>query len=87
MRDLDLRKQLKSFGKGLIKGAAAGAARTAAEAIENVATNSAQPKVGNLPSITKAGINQEPPKKPSTGMRATSRKLKGAKAISKKLQK
>ena len=29
MRDLNLRKQLKSFGKGLIKGAAAGAARTA----------------------------------------------------------
>ncbi len=84
MRDLDLRKQLKSFGKGLIKGVAAGAAKGA---IENEATNFAQPKVGNLPSITKAGINQEPPKKSSTGMRATSRKLKGAKAISKKMQK
>jgi|TARA_R110002072_G_scaffold117557_1_gene248710 hypothetical protein len=54
MRDLGIRKQLKEFGKGLIKG---------------------------------TGVKQKPTKKSSTGMRATSRKLKGAKAISKKLQK
>ena len=86
MRDLDLRKQLKSFGKGLIKGAAASITGVASLGA-NVAKNFAQPKVGNLPSITEAGSNQEPPKKPSTGMRATSRKLKRAKAISKKMQK
>ena len=57
MRDLGIRKQLKEFGKGLIKG---------------------------------TGVKQKPTKKSTKegfGMRATSRKLKGAKAISKKLQK
>ena len=83
MRDLNLRKQLKSFREGLIKGVAASVTGGASLGA-NVAKNFVQPKVSNLPSITEVESNQEPPKKPSTDMRATSRKLKGAKAISKK---
>ena len=91
MRDLDLRKQLKSFGKGLIKGAAASI--TGGASLEaNVAKNFVQPKVGNLPSITEADGNQKPTKKSSTGMRATSKKLKkkpnltGMRATSKRIK-
>ena len=81
MRDLSLRKQLKEFGSG-------GALSSKSERAKAISK-----KIGKLPSTTKeglikgTGIKQKPTKKSSTSMRATSRKLKGAKAISKKMQK
>ena len=73
MRDLGIRKQLKEFGKGLIKGTGVKQKPTKKSTKEGL--------------IKGTGVKQKPTKKSSTGMRATSRKLKGAKAISKKLQK
>ncbi len=79
MRNLDLRKQLKSFGKGLIKGYTASITGGASLGA-NVARNFVQPKVGNLPSITEADDNQEPT---PTGVKATSKKMQKSKKLEK----
>ena len=72
MRDLDLRKQLKSFAKGLIKGACAEAAGMALGSFKN-------PTVGKLPSM----VNVAPtPKNQRTGVRQISKKLKETKESS-----
>ena len=79
MRDLNLRKQLKSFAKGLIKGAAAvgtGGASVVPGALKN--TN-----VGNLPSMVEVDPTT---KNKATGIKATSKKLEGIKATGAKMQ-
>ena len=63
MRDLDLRKQLKSFAKGLIKGAGAEAAGVATGSLK-------KPKVGKLPSMVKVDPT---PKNKGTGVRKISK--------------
>lgn len=95
MRNLDLRKQLKSFGKGLLRGAAAGATAGASEGgrigekiYETYQSYNKKPKVGNLPSMVEVAPTT---KKKATGIKNTSKKLKsakatGIKAISKKLK-
>ena len=87
MRNLDLRKQLKTFGKGMLKAAASSVTGGASFLGANVANSFVQPKVGNLPSITKVPNNKKPTNNPSTGIRATSKKLKGPEATGKKMQK
>jgi len=90
MRDLNLRKQLKTFGKGLLKGAAAVATAGVSEGgrigekiYETYQSYNEKPKVGNLPSMVKADPT---PKNKPTGLRATSKKLKSAKATGEKMQ-
>jgi hypothetical protein len=85
MRDLNLRKQLKTFGKGLLRGAAAVATAGASEGgrigekiYETFQSYNEKPKVGNLPSVVQAG-----PKKPSTNVRATGEKMQAAKKLEK----
>lgn len=77
MRNLDLRKQLKLFAKGLIKGVGTTGAKAA-----NVAPSALKkPKVGKLPSM----VTVDPKlKNKGTGVREISKKLKSAKATSKK---
>jgi hypothetical protein len=84
MRNLDLRKQLKSFGKGLLRGAAAGATAGASEGgrigekiYETYQSYNKKPKVGNLPSMVEVAPTT---KNKATGIKNTSKKLKGAKA-------
>tara|TARA_R110002167_G_C12211444_1_gene607804 strand:- start:36 stop:473 length:438 start_codon:yes stop_codon:yes gene_type:complete len=90
MRNLNLRKQLKTFGKGLLRGAAAVATAGASEGpelgkqiYETYQSYNEKPKVGNLPSMVKADPT---PKNKPTGLRATSKKLKSAKATGEKMQ-
>ena len=84
MRDLNLRKQLKTFGKGLLRGAAAVATAGASEGgrigekiYETYQSSNEKPKVGNLPSMVKADPT---PKNKPTGLRATSKKIKKCKS-------
>lgn len=84
MRNLDLRKQLKTFGKGLLRGAAAGATAGASEGgrigekiYETYQSYNEKPKVGNLPSMVEVAPTT---KNKATGIKNTSKKLKGAKA-------
>ena len=90
MRDLNIRKQLKTFGKGLLRGAAAVATAGASEGgrigekiYETYQSSNEKPKVGNLPSMVKADPT---PKNKPTGLRAASKKLKSAKATGEKMQ-
>ena len=75
MRNLNLRKQLRTFGKGLLRGAAA---------------YNEKPKVGNLPSMVKAdpttkkkatGIKAT--SKKLEGLKATGAKMQYAKKLEK----
>ena len=77
MRDLDLRKQLKSFAKGLIKGAGVAGAEAAGIAPGSLK----KPKVGKLPSMVKVDPT---PKNKGTGVRKISKKLNAPKAASRK---
>ena len=92
MRDLNIRKQLETFGKGLLRGAAAVATAGASEGgrigekiYETYQSYNKKPKVGNLPSMVKADPT---PKNKPTGLRATSAKATGEKTqAAKKLEK
>jgi hypothetical protein len=90
MRNLDLRKQLKTFGKGLLRGAAAGATAGASEGgrigkkiYETYQSYNEKPKVGNLPSMVEVAPTT---KNKATGIKATSKKLERAKATGAKMQ-
>jgi hypothetical protein len=90
MRNLDLRKQLKTFGKGLLRGAAAAATAGASEGgrigekiYETYQSYNKKPKVGNLPSMVKV---EPTTKKKTTGIKAISKKLEGVKATGAKMQ-
>jgi hypothetical protein len=88
MRNLDLRKQLKTFGKGLLAAVATGGASEGVKAgkkiYETYESYNEEPKVGRLPSIVKTETTS---KNKPTGARAISEKIKGVKATGSKMKK